>query len=262
MNSYLTIHEFARLRNVNANSLRYYEKLGLLIPARTDPRTRYRYYLPEQLGTLDIILLCIKLGIPLKNLTQYIDCDGILDEKRLLEDGKDIMQKKIEEMQAEFALTQFNLHSMEQNRQYSGQKGIYTRRIEKRFFIYRSFAGSWNSLPQKEEAALELFQDAQAQHMIPVFPAGVLIHFETVPVSYSFFVQVLHPPKQNRQILCIPRADFACLQADITPQTDLLELIRESFPDQAPKTVILSNMAQSRLHFDSRHSELQVLLSP
>ena len=44
MNRYFTISKFARLRGIDINSLRYYERLGILIPAYTDPHTRYRYY--------------------------------------------------------------------------------------------------------------------------------------------------------------------------------------------------------------------------
>lgn len=39
MRKYLTISEFAELRNVNINSLRYYEKLKILLPAWVDPQT-------------------------------------------------------------------------------------------------------------------------------------------------------------------------------------------------------------------------------
>ena len=44
----LTISQLAKLRNVNINSLRYYEKLGILCPVYIDPETRYRYYALEQ----------------------------------------------------------------------------------------------------------------------------------------------------------------------------------------------------------------------
>ena len=33
MKGYLSISDFARLRNVNPKSLRYYERIGALIPA-------------------------------------------------------------------------------------------------------------------------------------------------------------------------------------------------------------------------------------
>ena len=68
MSNYLKISEFAKLRNVNINSLLYYEKIGVLRPAYVDPHSKYRYYSPEQLIILDTILLAINLGIPLKNL--------------------------------------------------------------------------------------------------------------------------------------------------------------------------------------------------
>lgn len=47
MQGYLTIGEFAKLHNVNQKSLRYYEQIGALVPAWTDPSTGYRYYALE-----------------------------------------------------------------------------------------------------------------------------------------------------------------------------------------------------------------------
>ena len=65
MKNYFLISEFAKLRDININSLRYYEKLGLLKPAYVEERTGYRYYSAEQVSVLNKILLCINLGIPL-----------------------------------------------------------------------------------------------------------------------------------------------------------------------------------------------------
>ena len=55
MKDHLTISRFARLRGIDINSLRYYERLGILTPAYTDPQTRYRYYTAEQQSVLDVI---------------------------------------------------------------------------------------------------------------------------------------------------------------------------------------------------------------
>jgi len=46
---YITIKEFARLSGVSAKTLRFYDEIGLFRPALVDPRTRYRFYLQEQL---------------------------------------------------------------------------------------------------------------------------------------------------------------------------------------------------------------------
>lgn len=255
---YLTISEFAGLRNININSLRYYEKLQLLTPAYIDPKTKYRYYLPEQLGILDAISLCITLGIPLKNLKRYVDENGRLDEKGILEDGKKAMQKKISEMQTGLEITQFNLHNMNENQKYSSQTGIYTREIEERFFIKAPFDGNWDDISEKEKTAIDLFHSAQEQNMAPVFPAGILISYETNPATYSFIVRVLHPSEKDSRIIRIPKATFFCRQVDLTSQTDIQQLLRESFPLQKTKNILISNMSLSKVHFNSRHSEIQI----
>lgn len=257
MKHYLTISEFAALRNVNINSIRYYEKQKLLTPAWVDPQTKYRYYLPEQLGVLDAILLCIRLGIPLKELKSYVDANGKLDQKGILEKGKARMQSEIAAMQTGIEITQFHLRSMEQNGQYGGLKGVYTREIEERFLIEEPFHGNWDDIVQKEMTATDLFRTAQAQDMAPVFPAGILIRCQSEPVRLSFVVQVLHPIKQDRRILHIPTASFSCLQAELTSRTDIAGLLRSHFSMGGVKTVIISNMLLSKLHFDSRHSEIQ-----
>ena len=79
MKNYFTISEFAKLRNININSLRYYEKLGLLKPAYIDENNGYRYYSAEQVSLLNKIILCIQLGIPLKDMVAFLDEDGNLE---------------------------------------------------------------------------------------------------------------------------------------------------------------------------------------
>lgn len=44
----MTIKEFARLCDCNAQTLRYYDRIGLLKPQRVDPWSGYRYYAREQ----------------------------------------------------------------------------------------------------------------------------------------------------------------------------------------------------------------------
>ena len=99
MKDYLTISRFARLRGIDINSLRYYERLGILTPAYTDPQTRYRYYTAEQLSVLDMILLCINLGVPLKELRAYFDEQGGFQSRALFEEGRRRTEEKIRELQ-------------------------------------------------------------------------------------------------------------------------------------------------------------------
>ena len=260
MNQYLTIREFARLRDVDINSLRYYEKLGLLRPAWVDPKTRYRYYLPEQLVALDIIILCIRLGIPLKNLKAYVDANGNFDKQAILEDGKAAMERRIAEMRLGLELIQFNLDSMERNQDYSGRTRLYTREIPERHLIVRPFEGDWHDVGQKEHTVMDLFHDAQERGLAPVFPAGILVHPDGGAYRFSFFFQVLHPLAGEASILQVPAGIFSCVQVDLTLETKLPELLAEHFALRGGETILIANMVLNKLHFNSRRSEIQVRL--
>ena len=59
---------FARLSQVPVKTLRYYDELGLLRPARTERGSGYRYYTAAQLETLNRILAFKDLGFSLREI--------------------------------------------------------------------------------------------------------------------------------------------------------------------------------------------------
>lgn len=65
---FMTIGEFARASRLSAKALRHYDELGLLIPARVDPLTGYRFYTPDQLPSARLIVWLRRLGMPLARI--------------------------------------------------------------------------------------------------------------------------------------------------------------------------------------------------
>jgi DNA-binding transcriptional MerR regulator len=62
------IGEFAQIAQVSGRQLRFYDQLGLLRPAHTDPETGYRYYSIRQLPRLNSILALKELGLSLEQI--------------------------------------------------------------------------------------------------------------------------------------------------------------------------------------------------
>ena len=62
MEQYFLISEFAKLRGININSLRYYEKIGILKPAYVDEKTNYRYILRNSLCYLTKLFCVFSWG--------------------------------------------------------------------------------------------------------------------------------------------------------------------------------------------------------
>ena len=67
-----SIQQAARLSGVTARTLRYYDEIGLLRPARVGSNG-YRYYEQEQLLRLQRILLLRELGLDLTTIGQLVD---------------------------------------------------------------------------------------------------------------------------------------------------------------------------------------------
>ena len=87
----ITIQGFAKLCGCNTQTLRYYDRIGLLTPAKVDEWTGYRYYEEEQ------ALLYVKI----KNLQQ---ADFSIEEIKTLLPGDDDLltaafERKIREQQ-------------------------------------------------------------------------------------------------------------------------------------------------------------------
>ena len=86
------IGEFAELSGVSTKTLRFYDEIGLLQPAFTDPRTRYRHYLPRQLQDLAGIQALKDLGVTLPEIRSTMSKTGAKkDRRQLLEDLRDSM---------------------------------------------------------------------------------------------------------------------------------------------------------------------------
>ncbi len=69
---YITIGKMAELNHISTQTLRLYEKKGLLAPIYQDPETGYRYYHIDQCERLDFIHTMKICGMSLEQIRQHI----------------------------------------------------------------------------------------------------------------------------------------------------------------------------------------------
>lgn len=84
MSTHYQIGEFAELSGVSAKTLRFYHEIGVLRPASVDPRTGYRWYLPQQLEDLASILALKNLGVSLAQVRQLTAKKGSATDRRAI----------------------------------------------------------------------------------------------------------------------------------------------------------------------------------
>ena len=96
----ISIGTLSKLTGVHIKSLRYYDRLGILRPAYIDPASGYRYYSFPQIHVVDAIQLCVDLGIPLKQFTDFVGEDGRqIHYGALLARGTELAGAKIRSIQ-------------------------------------------------------------------------------------------------------------------------------------------------------------------
>ena len=73
----VSIGEFARRSRLSVKALRLYDELGVLVPARVDRDSGYRYYDDAQLETARLVAMLRQLELPLAAIKGLLGCDPV-----------------------------------------------------------------------------------------------------------------------------------------------------------------------------------------
>lgn len=260
MKKLFMIKEFAKLRNVHVNSLLYYEKLGLLKPAYINPATNYRYYSAEQLPTLDMIIMCIQLEIPLKEMKSYIDQDGNLDFQEFLLHGQKLAQKRMNDIQKNLIMIDRFFHLMEDHNKNVLPNTGYRRHLEERHIIISDFFQTPGTLSEAETAIKNLYETAQKSDVIPLLPAGVILHcVDEHTIKYCVFLEIIAlnsaPSDQHR--ITLPKGEYPCVKVQLHVSSRPAQEIEQYWKWTPGMTVVVQNMYSEKYDFSNTPSEFQ-----
>jgi DNA-binding transcriptional MerR regulator len=116
------IGEFSRLSRIPVKTLRYYDAIGLLCPARVDRSTGYRSYAAAQLERLNRILVFKDLGFSLREIRALVAENVPLDQVReLLRLKHDALERNVRRERARLARAAARLDLIER----CGQAGAH-----------------------------------------------------------------------------------------------------------------------------------------
>ena len=96
-----TISEVSRLFGIGIDSLRYYERLGILAPARA--ANGYRIYSLSDMYKLASIKELRNLGLGMEAIGAYLDHQSLESTERLIADELALIEQQIESLQARAA---------------------------------------------------------------------------------------------------------------------------------------------------------------
>lgn len=172
-NDLLTIGEVARMKNVGVKALRYYERIGILEPAYVDDRTGYRYYAMSQMPEIDVIAMCIELGIPLKDLREYQGAHGELQIEEVLGRGRALAVGKLRRAQATLMQIDGYLDDIAVQQACHASAPPFERAIGERRLLHVPWEGAAFDAKRYVEAVTELYDLAPRCNLVPLYFEGM-----------------------------------------------------------------------------------------
>ncbi|KRN99194.1 MerR family transcriptional regulator [Companilactobacillus kimchiensis] len=95
MESLFTIGQLSKLFKVKISTLRYYDEVGLLKPARINPETHYRFYSTEQFERLNVIGYLRALDLSIDSIKEFFEARDISKLEEMLQEQKQQIQRQI-----------------------------------------------------------------------------------------------------------------------------------------------------------------------
>lgn len=126
----MTINEVSKKLNVTCDTLRFYEKSGLIGPVKRD-KSGYRNYQENDLKRIEFVKCMRNAELSIEVLKKYIDLYDKGDEtkeerKRLLIEQKEMLDNKIKDMQKASKRLEYKI-----NLYYEGKLDEYLEKTNK-----------------------------------------------------------------------------------------------------------------------------------
>lgn len=229
----ISIGVLSKITNVHIQSLRYYEKIGILKPIYIDEQSKYRYYSFAQIRIVEAIQYCVELGIPLKDFSTLVsDSEQEIDYASLIAYGRKIANKKIEMIKNKTE----HLTFIEQDMLHSKKcvdNTIITCTLPQKIYYVSPYNGKQTD-PRFRNAVIQLLDNVHSSGYKTGYDIGLLAKYKNNSIEQYVCTDILNFNQatcQDTNIFCIPASTYYCLkrkQSDILSAPDIFKAYLEN----------------------------------
>lgn len=211
MKTYYSIGETAKLANTTIETLRHYDRIGLLKPAKVNPESGFRYYTDKELVYLHVIDFCKRNNMPLADIKQLFrndKYDHVIEILQTIEEktAQEIERLKKAQLQIRMAWKQYETRLSTDNLQRSPDL-FYIKKLKERAIV---------KIDTLERPTIENFHQIDegltkqtVGHTKDAFVFEDSIHlFTTHDSQTSFFVICKDYPAQADCVSYLPAGNY------------------------------------------------------
>lgn len=212
MQNKLSIGEMAKLRSVTVDTLRHYDKIGLLKPYHIDPDTGYRYYSIYQYEVLGTIKELRRIGFSLEEIKQFLTNRNVKKSVQLLQKSMDNIQEKIKELQDIHNILMTRIYNIEHFTNSYRNSDIVIKQFEEREYIQLARPVSWGDTENLYFGFLEL--ENMIGGIIPVLASNKFGDF----IKKEYFDEIRQTSDFSRNLSAYQSQLFILVQGEESEQ--------------------------------------------
>lgn len=249
MEKYFSVGEAAKITDMTSETLRHYDRIGLVRPSRRDEWTNYRLYSKQDIVRLNTIHALQRMDLSLQEIKEVLDYNSLEQIVAFLEKAEKKADNKIAELQ--YCKEKIQSVKAEYVKKLQGQQGIGT--VLKKDFPERVILLS----ETLEAPALENLWDYLRHFYNQLDPAERGYYtFEDMAGIYTkegrsrlFAVCIRHAGSQK--LITLPGGTYLC--ADCTEenrdaiQTELMRTAKTQYmaePEFTVQQIVVSGILQ------------------
>lgn len=218
----LTIGQMAEINHISEQTLRYYDKIGILKPVVVDKETGYRYYSIKQSARLDIIQYMKSLGMSLNEIKEQLKNMDVKLIKNILAQKEQQIENEINMLKNQKLAIQRALINYERYElsppdktitlEYTERRYIYRFKIDINFYDY--------GIETYEELLRKLKMDLEEKGLQKTYfcNAGSTVSLENILkrqfFSNDLFVFVDSEHVSKNLITELPANTYLCIYCD------------------------------------------------
>lgn len=218
----MTIGQMAKLNHISEQTLRLYDREGLLSPLYRDDKNGYRYYDIRQSAQLDTIQYMKALGMPLKEIKTHMKKWDMGRVKQLLRENRDAIDERIRELNLQKRAIERALDSYERYESAPPDGAIVLEYIPKRQMYVTSASVNFYDydIAEYEKILRNLKEDMAAHDISPFYfaNAGTILRRENFMKRHLYstevFVFVDREYVEADLITVIPASPYLCIYCD------------------------------------------------
>lgn len=259
-----SIGETARLFGVSTQTLRFYDRKGILSPVYTDPETGYRYYSYMQFHVIDRIKYLQGFGLALEEICAIIKAGTVDALLPALRRQKEALSNEITEMEELVKDMEWYISRFTYMEGDAKEEAFYTIRQEERYIMevpcYESDALSDMEIRLAAAKGMPQYKDLPFRRQY-----GYKLRFHDLAEGqfrpYSYFLHMRKKPDfQAEHFQTLPAGEYLCFRTRLLLEDWDGTLLKERFrQSESPGLVVALEFEDNLVDWSDAMYEIQML---